>query len=136
MDYTPLSTPSPLLVFPSASPTPKLSCTPSRKPPSPFDWPAECLLDGDQHNTTPSPPPPPLLTRRHSCTSTLRKNVSSLPRPVSIVVTSPAPLVSNGNARPGHSAIRSSSSSSQNRMLGNWLMRMKRAAEKPFRMIA
>lgn len=41
-DFRPFSTPSPLLVFPSASPTSKLQCTPTRKPPSPIDWTEEC----------------------------------------------------------------------------------------------
>ncbi|CAO3580299.1 unnamed protein product [Absidia cylindrospora] len=41
-DFRPFSTPSPLLVFPSASPTSKLRCTPTRKPPSPIDWTEEC----------------------------------------------------------------------------------------------
>ncbi|ORZ25033.1 hypothetical protein BCR42DRAFT_399234 [Absidia repens] len=41
-DFRPFSTPSPLLVFPSASPTSKLRCTPTRKPPSPIDWAEEC----------------------------------------------------------------------------------------------
>ncbi|KAI9271803.1 hypothetical protein BDA99DRAFT_305553 [Phascolomyces articulosus] len=45
--------PSPMLVFPSSSPTPKLACsTPSRKPVSPFDWAKECFLDDQQ--TAPS----------------------------------------------------------------------------------
>ncbi|KAI8072307.1 hypothetical protein BC940DRAFT_292275 [Gongronella butleri] len=40
--YRIFSTPSPLLVFPSASPSSKLRCTPTRKPPSPIDWTKEC----------------------------------------------------------------------------------------------
>ncbi|CAO3635519.1 unnamed protein product [Cunninghamella blakesleeana] len=36
--YQPFSTPSPLLVFPSASPTSKLRSTPTRKLPTPVDW--------------------------------------------------------------------------------------------------
>ncbi|CDS09693.1 hypothetical protein LRAMOSA02370 [Lichtheimia ramosa] len=42
------STPSPVL-FPAGSPTPKLAChTPSKKPPSPFDWATECLKHRDE----------------------------------------------------------------------------------------
>ncbi|KAJ8663594.1 hypothetical protein O0I10_000839 [Lichtheimia ornata] len=42
------STPSPIL-FPAGSPTPKLAChTPSKKPPSPFDWATECLKHHDE----------------------------------------------------------------------------------------
>lgn len=36
--YQPFSTPSPLLVFPAASPSSKLRSTPTRKLPTPVDW--------------------------------------------------------------------------------------------------
>ncbi|KAI9305945.1 hypothetical protein BJ944DRAFT_58838 [Cunninghamella echinulata] len=39
--HQPFSTPSPLLVFPSASPTSKLRSTPTRKLPTPIDWTTE-----------------------------------------------------------------------------------------------
>ncbi|CAO3639650.1 unnamed protein product [Cunninghamella echinulata] len=39
--HQPFSTPSPLLVFPSASPTFKLRSTPTRKLPTPIDWTTE-----------------------------------------------------------------------------------------------
>ncbi|KAG2227519.1 hypothetical protein INT45_002204 [Circinella minor] len=43
------NTPSPMIVFPASSPTPKLSChSPSKKPTSPFDWANECFLDDQQ----------------------------------------------------------------------------------------
>ncbi|ORX58931.1 hypothetical protein DM01DRAFT_1333538, partial [Hesseltinella vesiculosa] len=53
-DFRPFSTPSPLLEFPSASPTSKLRCTPTRKPPTPIDWTKEChqvmALEANQHH--------------------------------------------------------------------------------------
>ena len=43
------NTPSPMIVFPASSPTPKLSChSPSKKPTSPFDWAYECFLSDQQ----------------------------------------------------------------------------------------
>ena len=49
------NTPSPMIVFPASSPTPKLSCnTPSKKPTSPFDWAKECFLDDQQEAITTS----------------------------------------------------------------------------------
>ncbi|KAI9491364.1 hypothetical protein BDB00DRAFT_874408 [Zychaea mexicana] len=43
------NSPSPNIIFPASSPTPKLSCnTPSIKPVSPFDWARECMLDDQQ----------------------------------------------------------------------------------------
>ena len=49
------NTPSPMIVFPASSPTPKLSCnTPSKKPTSPFDWAKECFLEDQQEAITTS----------------------------------------------------------------------------------
>ncbi|KAI8093677.1 uncharacterized protein BX664DRAFT_330304 [Halteromyces radiatus] len=43
------NTPSPIF-FPAASPTPKLSSTPSKKPPSPVDWHHELLCEEKNNN--------------------------------------------------------------------------------------